>query len=119
MGFTYRKRSGPLNFSVSKRGVRVSAGTGCGCLFSAALCVVVLAAYGCAREVSQPDVEQPATPIVQAAPQAHPVADTVYITRTGKRYHRQGCSSLSYSGTAISRVDAQARGYTPCKRCGG
>ena len=42
---------------------------------------------------------------------------TVYITRTGKRYHREGCSSLSRSKIVITLSDAKARGYTPCQRC--
>jgi phosphatidylserine/phosphatidylglycerophosphate/cardiolipin synthase-like enzyme len=43
--------------------------------------------------------------------------DIVYITKSGKKYHREGCSSLSKSCIPISRKDAEARGYTPCSRC--
>jgi hypothetical protein len=42
---------------------------------------------------------------------------TVYITRTGKRYHRDGCRYLSMSKIPISLKDAKANGYTPCKVC--
>ena len=42
---------------------------------------------------------------------------TVYITRTGKKYHRAGCSSLRSSSIPISLKDAKAKGYTPCKVC--
>lgn len=42
---------------------------------------------------------------------------TVYITRTGKRYHRDRCRSLSRSRVPISLRDAKARGYTPCRVC--
>lgn len=42
---------------------------------------------------------------------------TVYITRTGEKYHRSGCQYLSQSKIAISLSDARARGYTPCSRC--
>jgi len=42
---------------------------------------------------------------------------TVYITRTGKKYHRAGCSSLRSSSIPISLKDAKAKGYTPCKIC--
>jgi len=41
----------------------------------------------------------------------------VYITNTGEKYHRDGCSSLSKSKIPISLSDAIARGYTPCARC--
>ena len=43
--------------------------------------------------------------------------DTVYITKTGEKYHRAGCSYLSKSKIPISRADAIAQGYEPCKRC--
>ncbi len=42
---------------------------------------------------------------------------TVYITRTGKRYHRDGCRYLATSKVPISLKDAKANGYTPCKVC--
>lgn len=42
---------------------------------------------------------------------------TVYITRTGAKYHSAGCSYLSRSSIPISLKDAVARGYTPCSRC--
>lgn len=42
---------------------------------------------------------------------------TVYITNTGSKYHRSGCQYLRKSQIAISKSNAQARGYTPCSRC--
>ena len=50
-----------------------------------------------------------------------PAVDTksesqVYVTRTGKKYHRDGCRSLSKSKIAISLVEAQQK-YGPCGRC--
>jgi hypothetical protein len=44
-------------------------------------------------------------------------SSTVYITRTGEKYHRSGCRYLSSSKIAISLADAKARGYTPCSVC--
>lgn len=41
---------------------------------------------------------------------------TVYITRTGKKYHRGSCSYLRYSKIPISLTDAK-RGYSPCSVC--
>lgn len=41
---------------------------------------------------------------------------TVYVTRTGEKYHRDGCSYLK-SRIAISLQDAVNQGYTPCSRC--
>ncbi|MGN1195560.1 MAG: hypothetical protein ACI4SB_08755 [Acutalibacteraceae bacterium] len=41
----------------------------------------------------------------------------VYITATGKKYHRAGCASLSKSKIEIDRSEAISKGYEPCKRC--
>ena len=57
------------------------------------------------------------SPMIQAAPTADGHADvTVYITRTGKKYHRAGCRYLSKSQSPISLTDARAR-YSPCSVC--
>ena len=42
---------------------------------------------------------------------------TVYITKSGTKFHRAGCSSLSKSKIAISYEDAISRGFEPCGRC--
>ena len=44
-------------------------------------------------------------------------SQTVYITKTGKKYHNDGCSSLRKSKIAISLSEAEAEGYTPCQNC--
>ena len=44
---------------------------------------------------------------------------TVYITRTGKKYHGPNCSYLRRSKIPISLKEARAQGYTACSRCGG
>ena len=42
---------------------------------------------------------------------------TVYVTKTGAKYHRDGCRYLSRSQIAKSKNDAIAQGYTPCSVC--
>ena len=42
---------------------------------------------------------------------------TVYITDTGRKYHRDGCRYLSRSKHSISLSDAQSRGYDACSVC--
>lgn len=42
---------------------------------------------------------------------------TVYVTRTGEKYHSAGCSYLSQSCYEISYSDAIDQGYTACSRC--
>ena len=41
----------------------------------------------------------------------------VYITRFGKKYHREGCSSLKKSKVPMTLKEASKRGYTPCALC--
>ena len=40
-----------------------------------------------------------------------------YITKTGEKYHVDGCRSLSRSKIQISYSNAVARGYEPCDAC--
>ncbi len=42
---------------------------------------------------------------------------TVYVTKTGKKYHRDGCRYLSKSKIPMSLSEA-ARRYSPCSVCG-
>ncbi|GAU78033.1 hypothetical protein [Fusibacter sp. 3D3] len=42
---------------------------------------------------------------------------TVYITRTGEKYHEGTCHHLSQSKIAIDLNEAQARGIEACKNC--
>lgn len=43
---------------------------------------------------------------------------TVYVTKTGAKYHTYGCQYLSKSCIAIELDKAKAQGYTPCSKCG-
>jgi hypothetical protein len=42
---------------------------------------------------------------------------TVYVTRTGEKYHRTDCHYLRQSRRAITLDSAVADGYTPCRVC--
>jgi competence protein ComEC len=42
---------------------------------------------------------------------------TVYTTKTGSKYHLDGCSSLSKSKIPISLSDAKVKGLGPCSKC--
>ena len=46
-------------------------------------------------------------------------SQTVYVTKSGKKYHSASCHYLAKSKIEISLADAQAKGYTPCSVCGG
>ena len=42
---------------------------------------------------------------------------TVYITKTGAKYHRSNCRYLSQSKISIGKKQAAAKGYGACKVC--
>ncbi len=44
-------------------------------------------------------------------------SDIVYITRAGKKYHREGCGSLRRSKIPILLYEACKRRYAPCSNC--
>lgn len=50
---------------------------------------------------------------------AEPQGSMVYIASSGKgtKYHRTSTCSNMKDATAVTESDAQARGYTPCKKC--
>lgn len=83
-----------------------------------------------AAVVSEPSPSQTAPvplPSPSAAPVSEaPVTDTaeeepvevvVYVTKTGEKYHSDGCQYLRKSQIPISLDDAKASGYTPCSKC--
>ena len=45
------------------------------------------------------------------------ISTTVYVTRTGSKYHSAGCQYLSQSQIAKTLSDAKAAGYTACSKC--
>lgn len=45
------------------------------------------------------------------------IGTTVYITKTGKKYHRSSCSSLSKSKIETTVFSAKLQGYTACSKC--
>lgn len=62
------------------------------------------------REAGSPRAEEePSEP--------EPPSATVYVTRTGSKYHRAGCRSLSKSQIPMALAEARQR-YGPCGVCG-
>ena len=49
--------------------------------------------------------------------QEHDRGVLVYITRTGSRYHLQGCTYLLRSCIPIMSGEAEDKGYVPCRVC--
>lgn len=83
-----------------------------------------------AAVVSEPSPSQTA-PVPLPSPSASPVSEApvtdtaeeepvevvVYVTKTGEKYHSDGCQYLRKSQISISLDDARASGYTPCSKC--
>ena len=66
-----------------------------------------------------PFAQQTAAPILRAqslSQRQDPHAITVYVTRTGEKYHRDGCRYLSRSRIPMSLAEAAKR-YGPCSVC--
>jgi hypothetical protein len=42
---------------------------------------------------------------------------TVYVTKTGEKYHSNSCRYLSKSRTPMALEEAVKAGYGPCSRC--
>lgn len=68
------------------------------------------------RATPRPTARPTATP----KPTETPVSKdsyTVYITRTGSKYHRDGCQYLRSSKIEIDKKEAIENGYTACSKC--
>ena len=63
----------------------------------------------------QPSVSEVA-PSVDSEATGEVSEEQVYVTRTGKKYHREGCTSLRRSKIPILLAEAKQR-YGPCGRC--
>ena len=61
---------------------------------------------------------QPATAFSKTATtQTDKQEQVVYITKTGKKFHKASCRYLKHSKIEVSRDEAMATGYTACKIC--
>jgi len=47
----------------------------------------------------------------------HAVQETVYVTKTGSKYHRSSCHYLKKSKIKTTKSKAKNSGYTACKVC--
>ena len=62
-------------------------------------------------------IAETAAPVRSVAPKPKRVEETFYITKTEARYHRGSCHHLRRSAYPITRAEAEAQGYTPCRVC--
>lgn len=68
------------------------------------------------RPAPSPDNEPPQRVTAPTAP-ASTASATVYITRSGGKYHLAGCRFLRQSAVPIQLRDAIAQGFEPCSSC--
>ena len=65
---------------------------------------------------AQPEEPVAQEPVAQPAP-APPPDPTVYVTRTGEKFHQAGCQYLRLSQIPLKLSEARERGYGACSRC--
>ena len=53
-----------------------------------------------------------------SGPQEKPESVTVYVTRTGSKYHKAGCTYLRGSKKIPISLEGAKERYSPCSRCG-
>ena len=80
-----------------------------------------------------PEAKEPLNIVITPAPQPTPTPKvssnksnlpsiqyegaTVYVTKSGSKFLRETCSSLSKSKIPLLYEDATEKGYTPCGKC--
>lgn len=72
------------------------------------------------KPTEKPTPRPTAKPTPRPTPKPTPtqkIETIVYITKTGSKYHRDGCQYLHSSKIAIELSKAQSRGYTACSKC--
>ena len=74
--------------------------------------IAVALMAGCS---SEPDKTSPAGK--SETEQLDTNAETVYITKTGSKYHRRDCGYLKKSKIPILKSKAISRGFDGCSRC--
>jgi endonuclease YncB( thermonuclease family) len=61
--------------------------------------------------------EMSAARVATSQPTGNAEEIIVYVTKSGKKYHRKDCQYLRKSAIPITLKEAIARGYEPCSRC--
>ena len=74
-------------------------------------------AEGAAANTRGPTEKAPTTSAGPTPPAAAQGTMTVYVTKSGKKYHREGCVFLAKSSIPLDLVAAKGKGYTPCSKC--
>ena len=79
------------------------------------LCTVLLFS-GCTSVETKQSIPSPGSTAVSVQP-AEKQSYTVYITKTGKKYHADGCRYLSQSCIPVDLDELDTKKYAPCSVC--
>lgn len=64
------------------------------------------------------EITMPAQQTTASAPVEEPQSEVVYITKSGKRYHKADCRHIAGHDVIEKTIaEAEEDGYTPCKDC--
>lgn len=88
--------------------------------FSAGQMAASISSEGILAEDILPTEEPTATPAPTKSaskPSIQYEGATVYVTKSGTKFHRDGCSSLSKSKIPMLYEDAVSESYEPCGKC--
>lgn len=66
-----------------------------------------------AFQTSEPEAATPPAELAEITASA----ETVYLSRTGTKYHRVDCATLKATPRPASRSEAEAMGREPCRVC--
>ncbi len=67
------------------------------------------------RDNQKPRASTPKPANAGSSPKTDPI--TVYVTKSGEKYHRKDCQHLRKSSRAVSLTEALEKKYEPCSRC--
>lgn len=68
--------------------------------------------FACGKAPALPPAGKVSQPPSAGAPET-----VVFVTKSGARYHLEGCSALRSSRIAATLAEAVSSGYEPCSRC--
>lgn len=71
-----------------------------------------------ANQVSNQVSEQDSVQVSKQAPKQETKTETVYVTSSGKKYHKSTCRYVKDKSTTSYSIDeAKKKGYTACSVC--
>jgi hypothetical protein len=74
------------------------------------LVYVIIASLSLSIALPTPSINQVSAPVIVQAK-----TTTVYVTPTGKKYHKKKCGNGKYTKSTLEK--AKKAGLTPCKKC--